>query len=499
MFHVLIAEDIKPIARNVQSHIERIEPRAHVVATAYNGLDALEILKKEPIDILVTDIRMPMMDGLSLIEAASSFHPRLKSILLTGYNDFEYARKAIQLNVCDYLLKPLDSVEFERVLKKLVTTIENHKNESNDLWLSKCLHQDHIYHNPEMQASRYLKIVIRYGLSPSNRSELTHALLRYAFNGSFPDHACSISDGHTLAEKVMLVPLGETQDEQSILSSIQALFHKLQAMNSQIHMAYHIMTQGAEHIRTCYTRLRETLDHQIVLNTSQLLRLSEGDTEETRLSESEIEKLNLQFQTLMKHGGREEFIQDFKHSLDMNEDQSVWLLKQRLMIISEAISKKIEFTLNWEREIEQIIRISSSCAQVVDTFIMRCVLPYYDKFKSRKNNVQETLEAIDCYLSSNLYKNITLQSLADELNYSVSYIIRIFKKSRGMTPMEYFNQLKISEAKKLIVENEKLLFKDIADALGFTDQHYFTKVFKQYTGKSPSEFKQDHIVNRKAN
>ncbi|WP_179281049.1 response regulator [Paenibacillus sp. XY044] len=123
MYNVLIAEDSKPILRNIKSLLEASGLPVTVVATASNGDEAVAAFQLQPIDILLTDIRMPKMDGLTLIERLKQLQPGLKTVLISGYSDFEYTRKAITLQVDDYLLKPVNKNDFaevmDRIFKKL--------------------------------------------------------------------------------------------------------------------------------------------------------------------------------------------------------------------------------------------------------------------------------------------------------------------------------------------------------------------------------------------
>jgi YesN/AraC family two-component response regulator len=102
---------------------------------------------------------------------------------------------------------------------------------------------------------------------------------------------------------------------------------------------------------------------------------------------------------------------------------------------------------------------------------------------------KEIADQIEKYLRLHIYGNLTMQDIADEFKLSASYISRIMKKYYNISPIEYYNKLKIVEAKRLITEHQEMLIKEIAEILGFYDQHYFSKVFKKYHGLSPLEYK----------
>ncbi|MDQ8733085.1 response regulator [Paenibacillus sp. LHD-38] len=121
---VIVAEDEDLIRNNLARKIEGLDEAVKVIGTAQNGKDALELVQSGQPDLLVTDIRMPVMDGMELIKHMHLYHPRVCKIITSGYADFEYARQAIQFGVTDYLLKPISAEELQRVLAKVKTAIE---------------------------------------------------------------------------------------------------------------------------------------------------------------------------------------------------------------------------------------------------------------------------------------------------------------------------------------------------------------------------------------
>lgn len=133
MYNVIIAEDSKPILRHIRMLIESSGLPVRVTATSSNGLEALERLQDGQADILLTDIRMPKLDGLGLIEQAKALNPRLQAVLITGYSDFDYARRALNLHAFDYLLKPVDQAQLSDVLERLITQLAEQRQSDRKL------------------------------------------------------------------------------------------------------------------------------------------------------------------------------------------------------------------------------------------------------------------------------------------------------------------------------------------------------------------------------
>ena len=124
MYRVVLVDDEALILRGLSTVIPWKEMGCEVVGTATNGQSGLELIRKLKPDILFTDIRMPNMDGLTMLAALGSEFPRMQTAVLTAYRDFDYARQAITLGVCRYLLKPSDLNELKETLRIMVSRLD---------------------------------------------------------------------------------------------------------------------------------------------------------------------------------------------------------------------------------------------------------------------------------------------------------------------------------------------------------------------------------------
>lgn len=127
MYKVLLVDDEPWVLRGIRGFFNTMEEEYSVIGEAENGRDALELAKRECPDIVISDIRMPDMDGLAFVEALRENNIRARVIMLSGYAEFEYARRALCLGVDNYLLKPLDRRELRDALERIKTGIEKEK------------------------------------------------------------------------------------------------------------------------------------------------------------------------------------------------------------------------------------------------------------------------------------------------------------------------------------------------------------------------------------
>ena len=124
MYRVILVDDERLILRGLSTVVPWKELGCEVVGTAHDGLDGLALICELKPDIVLTDIRMPNMDGLTMLAAIRSEHPEIQMSVLTAYRDFEYARQAITLGVCRYLLKPSDLEELKDAFRQMVSRLE---------------------------------------------------------------------------------------------------------------------------------------------------------------------------------------------------------------------------------------------------------------------------------------------------------------------------------------------------------------------------------------
>lgn len=136
MFNILLVDDEPLIRRGLRTIINRNFSNFAIVGEASNGLEALQLLQQNNVDVVISDIRMPFKDGIELVKDIHENYPYIFTIIISGYNDFEYAKQAIKYKVYEYLLKPIDTKEFIDLMKKLELELQNqitHENNKNYL------------------------------------------------------------------------------------------------------------------------------------------------------------------------------------------------------------------------------------------------------------------------------------------------------------------------------------------------------------------------------
>jgi two-component system response regulator YesN len=499
MYKVLVAEDNKLILEDITNQLEAIDSRLKIAATAFDGEEALEILKRENIDILFTDIKMPVKDGLTLVDEAKRISPSLKCVIISGYDDFEYARQAIKLQIDGYILKPIDRDELKTVIERITEEIDRTKELDLEKTLSRLLmntYSGELDLTPIKNESFVLS-VIRAGLSKKGPQSLTNNIIKKCMSEE-NNVDFNIIDTGFISEKVIVYNASQHEPEYFLLN-VKLLSSRLLKKYPQINI---ITSSRISDILTLYDRynqLSQELSCQIILDKSQILFENNLSSIDLKLLNELSYKLKKKYELLMKNAPLNSLIKKIEADLSEWEQKGLRLIyiKRFLTIMIECLYEAgsvINFPqLDISLDVEHILYPCNTYQDLKKNLIDHVKLSFDDLTESKNISLRELTEKIDQFIQSNLYNSITLQDLSDKFNLTSSYICRIFKSQFNVSPMDYYMNLKIEEAKKLLHSAEDILIKDISDTLRFSDQFYFSKVFKMYTGMSPQEYKKTEV------
>ncbi|MCX7714734.1 MAG: response regulator [Clostridia bacterium] len=490
MFRVLVAEDEPPIMRAIVGAIEQGNPNFHIVATAINGKKAIEELEKNHIDVVFTDIRMPVMDGLSLAKHIRENYPYVLTVIISGYQDFEYARQAIEFKAYDYLLKPISKDKLSVVLAHIEEELSRKKHEMKRNMLSNAI----IDKKEVFADSECIVILICAGAMLMYGNDTLVPALAFWDKVSIDDILSSIVEGEEgyivfhgnfVSERIVVI---EPASRQRMNEIAQSIFEKI----SKIGITVTIACRGGIKLSEAgenFAKLRECALRNVILTKSQILYyddIKEKDTvcdysiEQLEAAAKAISTGNMKkvkdflisvFCSMEKNNATQEDVMNF---LDMLVNQ--YYLQnpsadKKIGIIKREIRGAVANFLDYESLAEDISSIISAI-----------------KTENKNGKQPKLIEEIEVYLIKNYNKSITNTVLSKEFGFVPSYISRLFRQYKGVSPSEYLIRYRIEKAKQLMKENPDLLVKEIADMVGFKEAYYFSKTFKKETGVWPSDY-----------
>lgn len=500
MIKIMLVDDEPSAIKYLKTIIEQKTQGFEVIDTAENGIEALQKIEFSYPDIVITDIKMPVMDGLELCSNIKSKYPYIKMVLISGYQEFEYARKAIKEGVIDYLLKPVSIDSLVELLNKLKDMIEE-ENYNNQINIFKRI----IYDSNINEIEKRYFINKRFGI----------AVLR---EGGIPLHFSSIvyfNDKHSilptaiLNEKKIWLFEGRDQKEFIFVFSPDDLDFKafentlkdlIKFIDKECYytLVFKMKYFYLEEIRNVFFEIIKILEENITLGISQIIYDEQNNKKDNVKKSKPLDttlekKIEFFVSNLLFDRLKEELEKNIKQWVQ--EKQTIlWIgntlnyilyITKKHLNIKDFSNDNIKFMLDealyLSKNTEQLI---TSICNIIDALIRE------NEEMTNKKDTEKLLNSISNYIENNISQQFTVQSICQMFGISPTYLNVLFNKHKKMPFNKYLTNIRIEKAKKIIVDNPEIPLKDISEMIGFNDQFYFSRVFKSLTGFSPSEFKE---------
>lgn len=513
MIKVMIVEDEPPILRDVKNLIESIHPEFTVIACAYNGYEAINILEESTIpDIIFTDIQMPVVDGLDLLKYIHEKNLDIIPIVLSGYSEFSYAKKAMAYGVTSYLLKPLSTEELDKLLIEISGKVNQKKSMLEKEYISNLMENGSCLSDSnkvEFDYPFYSIMLMCVGSFP------TYSIDYYSPRRSFwksnnienivsefmsKDERVWVFDGKTGAEQIAIFTLSEsTYEKADFLSSVIA--QRLNSSHYPITIVISSFTSKVEQIGNLMQSMRFILSKRAVIGLSQVIKmyqLPEKESAEANNIPFIDPCLENRLTLYIQHGNFTSFKQDMQKIFKQWEQYKypqIWvekLLRDIIFLCQRSIPGSLTFNpAELELEINEAISLSNNYTELFNNlwYIFEDLFDLRSRVKTHSDSIAVLMRKIDNYIRQNIAEPLNNQVLSDIFGLVPSYLSKLFREYKGMSPVDYLLHLRIERAKELITSQPNFFLKDIASAIGYSDPLYFSKIFKKETGMSPSEYR----------
>lgn len=485
MYRVLIVDDEMPALRFVRSIIEQSAEHFQVAGIAISGELGLEFLQKQPVDLLITDISMHGMSGIELAQRARQMLPNIHIVIISGYGEFEYAQGAIQAGVDDYLLKPVSISKMTAILQSIREKLHT---ENADLAASllpaiacgQPYSQEKAAH---LYGSKYVRFAcIRWG----NLDMALPAGLGATSLVSPDDEHFQVLRGRDNDERILI---GEDGPLEEFLANLSV--YMTQRGNLATWTA--IYSPNARPIEALPSFIEWALTmiyRNTVIGKHQILQFTGGAGKEDPLH---LPTADLKQLTHFVNTGKTRIIKDYFISLaaawerTQMPQRQVWhmgrqLIHQIATVHPPVHSRREEVLMQYN----ELIRCAGSYGDLISsTYSM-----LFDdgNIRDRKLSPRELYDYAVQYVEENYAQPMSMQSVCDEVGISQTYLSRLFRKYSDTTFNAYLTRCRMNAAMHLLREKPDLLLRDVAACVSYEDSSYFTKVFHQYTGKTPSQY-----------
>jgi len=489
MIKILIIEDEPPIAAAVKQMIEQLSSIFEVVGCENNGQAALLRLEEETVDVVITDIRMPVMNGLEFLERLIVLYPHCLSVILSGHQDFTYAQTALRLGAFDYLLKPLSPTKLKDLLDRLEEAFSKRVIPSDQNVIETAAYPGpHATNKPNCWV--LLACAGNWPLIPDDtlvpgaafwKEHDPEKLVRLFIKKK---EEVLVLEGKTSTEYVFVIKNATALRVTQIAQTLFATFTRLSTLPITLYMASDPVPLWET--GTLIPALRSKLYVNIKLCRSTLFT-STTPRETINLSElpinEVIEALCVSDNELLNY------------ALDKTIDKAV-----RTGMSQQEFVRFLDIVISDQR---LITRTTADLKLELDEAISNAVTPELlkaDLFQilnqfnldEGKTDKKIIISQIKQYLNDNYNKSISNEMLSALFGFVPSYISKIFRNQTGVSPSEYLTNLRIEKAKNLLDTRKDLLIREVSLLVGYNDPYYFSKAFRKITGLWPTQYQEEH-------
>lgn len=480
---VLIAEDEKLIRQGLEAMVRRAPVPVEEILSARDGEEALDILHRRAVDVLITDIRMPRMDGIALAEQAAALPNPPLVLVVSGYDDFNYAVSMLRQGVHDYLLKPVERQRLYEVLEKMEEKLKERQAEEQAASRQYFHAIRLIMLEQEEGGEEYRSLVERYEADFVEGDYVAYCARALRAEEGSETVSQKLPKGvrrfPVTGELFLYVTPAEQQERMRELLPMPAGSSRLHRGLGQLRESYREAYDGWQ--RSFFTLTmegQETVNRApLAVNGKQLLGMVSlsWDKEVSKLLGEQAEIV------ARGEGAPEEFARicsEFMKELCGTYENLI-----------EPDDDPVRFAQLWSfRDIEQYLE---ELEEWLGRFCEQLAVKFADY--ENKQKIRQAVQYMQAHFTEQL--NMAVVSNYVSMNYSLFSLL--FKQYTGTNFVSYLQELRIRETKRLL-ETTDWRVNEIGRKVGFSDEKHFLKVFKAATGFSPTEYrKANALMERK--
>ena len=499
MKKVMIVEDEELILQGIRNILDWDSLGLQVVHMAHDGTEALKMWDEEPVHIVVTDISMPEMDGLELLRRIREKEEQVRFIILTGYDEFDYAREAIRLEVENYILKPIDEEELERQLRETVQKLEA-MDKKKIQYIDEKAQWMHFLNGKSGQedsgkfagmlgleeCGNYYAAVMKWNMDGLKEKKITDVILELKKDSS-------MRVVHLPPDSLLLILADGHADEAQALEYFAE-------MQNQIESSFEVLTfigmgpafKSFAQLSKAYQAARKLQKYLLIEGYGSCISQSQTEsrkTESIRMDGDRLRKLILKKE--------QEQAMDYMEDLFINnirKDASAGALYQmavKMAVLLEDIKKEYKLESGRFHDLTELIETIFSADDIhgIKAAFVSEIIEIISCMHGEDSQYTPVVRQIIAEVQRNYKEDMNLKTLAYKYHMNASYLGQIFQKETGYSFAQYLSNTKNSVAKDLIL-NTNMKINDIAKQAGYVDTSYFYRKFKQCYGVSPASMRE---------
>ncbi|MCR5301282.1 MAG: response regulator [Lachnospiraceae bacterium] len=527
LYKVMLVDDEEEVREAIRKRINWEELGFTVAGTAENGEDALELAENCEPDVVMTDIQMPFMDGLTLLRRLKEKIPDIRSVIFSGYDDFEYAKEAIRLEAEEYILKPVDADELRSIFGRIKERLDEQRQTRRNVELLSKYYEES---RPMMKEQLIIGLLegreLQFDLERYQKDFDLQIESAFYCAGAFrvtPSHEGS----EELDKRLMAVSLKQLVSERfkevlpveafvyldtvcvlARLSSTSQYNTFVGEMDRICKIAHRILGANisagigrvygnAESIHTSFLEAKDAFHHRMFVGENQAICINDVEpacSAEDYVSEKQIRHIMRQ----IKVGTKESLEAEIRGFIEKLKKSDI-SLGQLQIFYAEFIVELLRLSrghgispsetgfgsINTNEELEGF----SSMDEFADRLTELSAILWEKISSGRLDSAKKLAEDAKQYIADHYSESgLSVDAICSYLGVGTSYFSSVFKKETGMSFITYLTDIRMNEAQRLLDTTDEKSY-IIAGMVGYEEPNYFSYVFKKHFGISPSRYR----------
>ena len=488
LYRIILVDDEEEVRQSIIRKIDWTGAGFCVVGDAENGEEALEKVEALEPDLILTDIRMPFMDGLSLAERVRQKYPSIKIVIFSGYDDFEYAKQAIKLNVTEYILKPVNVEELTAILKRIKSNLDDEIEQKRNVSL---LRENYIRSLPILR-DQFLNELVGSTV-PGN--VLKEKLGNYCRSSVFTSSRTSWS------ELALIAAIDEDNSQTGLIDVLGDICKETKKiLEVPITIGIGHSCQDLGEINCSYKAAVDALGYKAIVGAGSTIYIN--DVEPVSGGKLSFDcKDEAELIAAIKFGPREKIEEAVQAVMDKMSDAKVHFRQCQAYMLSVS-SSIVQLIQQYDLDLEQL---TEEGEQQGDTFAVIPRMMKKEDFahwllsaalrmnqamnRERDNTMKQVIQKAKEYIMDNYQDtDLSVEKICRQLHMSPAYFSTMFKKETGQAYTAYLTQVRLDKAVELLNKTDDKTYV-IAAKVGYQEQNYFSYVFKKRFGVSPTKFR----------
>ena len=527
MYKIIVVDDETWICKLIRKILNWEDLGFQIVADAGDGASALSLIKEHRPDLVITDIRMPSLDGIGLIKAVRELSIETEFIIVSGYSDFEYARSAVKFDVFGYIVKPLDKEELTEILLSVKEKIQKKSNLKTKIEISdsQMLEQkikkiiDHKDKNVSIE-----ELNSQYGTNFSE-GEFCVAVLKQDFSArercenyvhtDYIGFLSNLKETHSEELKelvyyidsaggkaVFIINFTNKEHVQKEMRRVLELFREQKELKEHFDLTIGIgdTVSNIKQIGKSYRTAMCAINARMIIGTGTVI---EPETQLNRFSCAkdlidvrEVKKLAFLLDVLDTKGASEEIANILKQAEKQLSKNAVVLhlvAYEIIAVLFKVMSQKEIQVESLTKEMAELKIENSLSKSKIESTLNQLVVEFSRYYTdARQESGDKLIRQIKTFIMENYMQDISLDDVAKLVCLNPTYVSEVFKKRTNENFSEYLSDYRISIAKELLKDIRYKII-DVSIMVGYKDSKYFSRLFNKKVGVNPTDYRKLYV------